>query len=247
MTVSPARSLLTGTAAILLALTLEGTAHAAMMTWGTAQAISGDSDVSTNGTLVRAFNFGNGSVAATTVNGTLFEAFGFTVGLTTKTVGDFTLDLSTGFSPTGSATSDTVAPFTGLSASYQTLLGQTVKDSLGSMSLTMAGLTVGKTYEFEWWANRSQASANPSATEAIAGASVTLTANPGTNASVLGQFAIGTFVADTTSQVVDFAGFFDEAMTNGFQLRDITAVPEPGTGIFGLACLGLAALRRRRR
>ena len=63
--------------AIATGLATSITAHAAVITWGAAQNITGDSDVSLADSLVRAFNLdGSGTVASTTVNGVTFEPFG---------------------------------------------------------------------------------------------------------------------------------------------------------------------------
>ena len=63
---------------------------AALITWGSATTISGDTDVSTSGTLVGAFNIGGTGVPSTTVNGVTFQSFA--VGSTTGgTVANFAL------------------------------------------------------------------------------------------------------------------------------------------------------------
>ena len=46
-----------------------------VVTWGTATGITGDSDVSTNGTLIYAYNLGASGVTSTTVNGVTFDAW----------------------------------------------------------------------------------------------------------------------------------------------------------------------------
>ena len=68
------------------------TSEAVSITWGAAQTITGDSDVSTSGTLVRAINIGAPglpSVANTTVNGVLFTGLALTGNNVTS--GDFNL------------------------------------------------------------------------------------------------------------------------------------------------------------
>ena len=74
------------------------------------------------------------------------------------------------------------------------------------------------------------------------------------NASVqnwgLGEFALGTFVADATaSQSVTFSSNSNGVLT-ALQLRHLAPpppVPEPGTALFGLALLGTALTRRTRK
>src|SRR5262249_15590987 len=124
--------------------------------------------------------------------------------------------ITTTFSSRNGVTS-TMSPFASLSSSYQDLLssftgGQLLQSqpSIGqAFSLTMNGLTVGHTYEFEWWSNASFVSTQ-TLTTAAAGNSVTLEDNTlgsglGSDGGV-GQFAIGKFTADGTSEVITFTG-----------------------------------------
>ena len=99
--------------------------HAAVVTWGAAQNITGDSDVSAAGSLVGAFNVGSTSpapVSSTLVNTVLFQSFAVpNNGGGSVTVGNFTLAPIGG----GALISDNtaggvgVAPFTILSANYR--------------------------------------------------------------------------------------------------------------------------------
>lgn len=244
-------------AALLGAITLVATAatgDAALITWGAAQNITGDSDVSTNGTLVDAFNVGTLSELSATVNGVTFAAFGVPLAVTpTVTVGNYTVSVSGGNLGSQVNFGSASAPFTSLSASYQSLLNQAAGAFPGStLTLTMAGLTVGASYEFQWWANNSDVIGNPVA--ATAGNSVTLDVNVGNVAGSVGQYAIGTFLADSTSQQITFSvpgnSVFDLPFMNAFQLRNVTpvaAVPEPGTVLAGLVLAGFCSTLRRRR
>ena len=210
-------------------------------------------DVSTAGTFVGALHFGN-PAANTTVNGVTFTGINpgpFTAN--TITSGDFTLataNPASAFSAAGSG--GVIAPFTTLSASYQSLLRgvlQIGNAAPPTLTLTMNNLMAGATYQFEWWNDTSNNPANFTTT-ATAGNAVTLNSNPGNNLNGgLGQYAIGTFVADaTTSQAITFAGDGDKVL-NGFQLRQLAppTVPEPGSALFGLALLAPALTRRARR
>jgi hypothetical protein len=241
-----------------------GSVDAAPISWGMATYISGDTDVDTTGTLVRAFSL-NG--AGTIVNTVSFEAFTapnqfFDPATTAATVGNFTLsgDLFFGSDDIRS----TNAPFTTLSSAYQSLLGSAAITT-GDATLVMAGLTVGQTYEFEVWANDSA--------ETFHGGYELSASSPGDSAvslksgydagydppqpdcyfvnqchydGKLGQFAIGTFIADGSTQTVDFSPG-EVGVINGFQLRQLaTQVPEPGTlALTGMAVFALLATRRR--
>jgi hypothetical protein len=101
---------------------------------------------------------------------------------------------------------------------------------------------------------------NWSTTTAAATNSVTLSANtsgsqsgpgPGVDGGI-GQYAVGTFTADSTSLSITFNGpalTSSQPLINGFQLRTV-AVPEPSTyamALAGLACGGSVVFRRRKR
>ena len=115
-----------------------GRAYGAAITWGPAMDISGDSDVTTAGSLVTALNFGATGVPSVTVNGVLFGAF-------PVPNGGVIFSSNTAF---GSSST----PFSSLSSDYQTLLKSGFAAS-GEFQLNLQGLTVGQTYLFEWWSN----------------------------------------------------------------------------------------------
>jgi hypothetical protein len=105
----------------------------------------------------------------------------------------------------------------------------------------MIRLTPGNAYEFEWWSSVS--GGIDALTTATAGNSVTLAPSPSGIDGEVGQFAIGTFTADSTSQVVTFASP-EMSVLNGFQLRT-SAVPQPTTtALLGLGLLGVMLSRR---
>lgn len=218
--------------------------HAASITWGAPQQISNNSDVSTNGTLVGAFNFAG---PATAVNGINFQAFPITGN--SNTVGNYTL--ASGFSLSNN-TSSAAPPFSNLSAPYQSLLGTAAVTIATTFTLTMNGLIAGETYEFQTWVNDSRSQIPPGFTFKVdvTGGNNTVTLDPNTTLfeGGLGQYAIGTFLADSTSQQVTFVNS-EAAIANGFQLRQVTApvVPEPGTALFGFGLLSAAGFSRRGR
>jgi len=241
-----ARSRTIALAAILLSIATAAagmSATAATITWGAAQNISGDSDVSTTGTLLYAYNFGPTTVASTTINGVTFAPFALPT--TTNPPGVITVGSVSISEDPGQLYGDYVygsstAPFSNLSADYKTLLSTGATAGLpGTITLQLGGLTINQVYDFQWWSNNSTEYDNWSQTIATAGNSVTLITNTsGTSAPLApgidggtGQYAIGTFTADTTTQAITFnadplTSYFP--LINGFQVRAVSpsAIPE---------------------
>jgi hypothetical protein len=229
-------------AALTLLLGEAGRAAAAPITWSPATNISGDTDVSTDGTLVAAFNIGAPDVPTTTVNGVTFTGLGLSG--KTFTSGNFTFSHS---NPNASFLfndndGSTNPPFSTLSAPYQALLSSIAGGA--PFTLTINGLTVGRGYEFEWWSSVSAQPLSGILDTATAGNGVSLNIDTTGQVGGIGQFAIGTFTADGPAEVIQFTGgpltFLD-----GFELRDVSAVPEPSS--LALLALGGAAVAGWRR
>ena len=234
-------------AAATLALATASTSSAAVVNWGAATNIAGDSDVSTAGSLVGAFNLGGAGVLNTTVNGVVFNALALSGNNVTS--GNFNLATAGTFASDNAVGSGS-APFSNLSAPYQSLLSTTAGAGLGgTFTLTMNALTLGTNYQFQFWVNDSIA--GQFNTTATAGNSVTLVDNVSQLGGGTGQFAIGTFIASGASQSITFTTT-TTLQTNGFQLRALpaaVAVPEPGSALAGMLALGACAgglLRRNR-
>jgi hypothetical protein len=239
-------ALFTLTTAVALGTTA---AQAGLVTWGTPTTISGDSDVSTTGTFIGALNWGAGVETVlgnptTTVNGVTF----------TGDINAFPAGSSGPFSWTGGGgTAAFIASgHPGLSTSYQDLFrGWASPLNAGPRTLTLNGLTVGRTYQFQWWSDvNGNVITNTVQAIATAGNSVTLDSNTTDATGGLGQYVIGTFVADAATQNIAFTKSNPNASysgaVNAFQLRDLGVVPEPSTALFGLALTGATLVRRRR-
>jgi hypothetical protein len=241
----------------LVALTLTTlalpSAHAAPITWGTPQTISGDSDVVTTGALVYAYNLGPSNVASSTVNGVPFSAFAFpsisgNASGTSVTVGSVTISEFPGDLVAWNTLGSGSAPYANLSSAYRVLL-----DSCGSsgqpntITLSLGGLTNGQQYAFQWWASNAAPLPPFAAVAADATNAVTLDSNLTNAAGGLGQFVTGTFTADGVSQSINFNAVGGAGpLINAFQVR---AVPEPSTCaslLAGLTCGGYSMFRRRR-
>ena len=219
--------------------------HAGFVNWGLPQQITNGGDVSLTGTLVGAVNLDG---PAASVNGVNFQALDINAG--PATVGSFSVNgfFFNQFNP-GFSTSSAAAPFSGLGATYRDILGTGAAVG-GTMTLTMSNLALGQMYEFQAWVNDSRNQTPPGFTfqvDVSAGNTVTLDPNPSLADGGLGQFVIGTFMADSTSQQIDFTNS-EVAVINAFQLRQLAAppIPELGTALFGVAMIGASALSRRR-
>ena len=236
-------------------LAVSATSQAAPITWGSPQTVSGDSDVSTTGSLVYAFTFGGTAAPpSATVNGVTFSPFRVPGGIiTSATVGSVTISESPGNLFASNTFGSSSAPYSGLSTDYKAILGSgAYADLPASITVTLGGLTSGQDYLVQWWTNNASNAAILGAgftnTTATAINSVTLDANTTNAVGGLGQFAIGTFTASGTSQTFllsETSGGFNP-LINALQVR---AVPEPSmTVLVGTAAVSvLLAWRRRSR
>jgi hypothetical protein len=257
-------------AAIFVVGLATSTVPAATIDWGSgAQNITGDSDVSTDGTLVDAFAFGTETSALfTTVNGVTFAPLVFPEfgNVTALSPGNYNFSLNSGGHLTsyGNLGTPGIGAYAGLSSSYASLLGSggsaTSASGAGPLTLTISGLMIGQTYQFQWWANNSSFSTSSSddgyqSTSTVAidsnGSFVGLQVNDLSNGGSLGQYAIGTFTADALTEGITFYGNSEDngdMIINGMQLRDITPTPEPSTwALSAMGGLGSLLVFRRRK
>jgi hypothetical protein len=253
---------------VALALLAASQVQAAFMTWRAPVQISGDSDVVTDGTLVAAYSVG--ATSSTTVNGVTFEALPIVQvsGWANPVTASYAVISSDPFESTPPGTTrrynniidagdstGAAGAFAGLSSPYKQLLGHAAmskglefyddwsrsEDWLPApAAVTLTGLTPGKMYLFQDW---QQGSAR-SWTLTSGGATSDVIAAGDSVAGSLGQHITGTFVADSTTQRIDWLAnapdHWEYNIVNGFQVREV--VPEPGTivlaftGLIGLLC-----------
>jgi hypothetical protein len=246
-------------ATAILPQTLFAPPIATPITWGSAQNITGDSDVSTLGSLLYAYNAGGSGVAATTVNGVPFSPYVFpnhphqttTTGSVTFTESPHSL---LPFNDLGSV----APPFDFLSESYITLLRSGGSAGLpDTITGTFGGLTAGNDYLIQWWSNDSASTfggvfVQTQASQIGGNSTVTLDSNLSNSVGELGQYAIGTFTATSSSVAFNLNSVTGLPLINAFQVRDVTsaAVPEPGqvaTSLLLLAGIGGYIFLKRRK
>jgi hypothetical protein len=169
---------------------------------------------------------------------------------TTATNGNFTFTESPGHLLAESALGSGNAPFSGLSANYQSLLSTAIStDDNNTLTLTISGLTLGSDYEFQWWLNASNYDGTGSGFHTTASAPNPVSLDDNTTNAIggTGQYVIGTFHAGDTTEIITFTGTDStQAPTvDAFQLR---VVPEPTTlSMFLLSSVALGAARALRR
>lgn len=201
-----------------------------MVTWGSAQDIVGDSDVSLNGTAVFAAAF---RVAGdVTVNGVVFSGGGTAGTMRNSNVYGTNLVYQVG-SNADTAFANNTSSFTNLTAAYQNLLKSALYQppSAGlTETLTLGNLTVGKTYELQLWVNDPR-DANvkfAGRTETVDG-TTKMFYNAAGSGGEPGQYVTGTFTANWITQDFTLVAAHESNATlasfqlNALQLRDITA------------------------
>jgi len=204
------------------------------VTWDAPKTISGDGDVSTNGALERAYHFGDANLGEIMVHGVTFAPFAVTpawqtAGKDPVTVGQTTLTPGAGVTYFGYPGFGSGAPpFSALSSATQTMLWQGcfAVGASPRLTLTLNNLVVGKTYQIQIWANDSQAVGGEVRDTRVSDGSneVTLHANAtGQTGGGVGQWVVGTFTANKTSQEFTFDQPAPNSLPiNAFQLRDVT-------------------------
>lgn len=241
-------------------------ATASTITWGTAQNISSDGDVTTTGTLLYAYQFGNSLTGTTTVNGVAFQPFNVANESSTATTGNVTLSATASSSVMYSydVLTSGSAPFANLPGNYQNLLSSGVVSTIydnpygAPLDIQLGGLTAGSSYLVQWWSCATDY-IGMYQTVASGSPNVTLDSNTTDTAGGLGQYAIGTFTATGSSQTMTLQGLtmnsspYDAPTINALQVR-LSGSPGPvpeidpaGIGSVVALATGALFLRERRR
>ena len=219
-------------------LALSGSASAAVITFS-AESFLDEAQISTNGTLVEAANFGSSSTTQV-LNGITFTA---------AAVSSANLTVQNGtFSSNNSNYNAAIHTITGVTAAEGNALFNffVFGSGTGSDLVTLSGLTVGVQYEFQvLFVDDRTNNGIPDRTMTVSLVGGTLADGTGpldhTSSNV--QLVTGTFTASALTQGFDISeSVGNNVKINAYQLR---VVPEPSVALLGsMALLGL--LRRRR-
>lgn len=240
---------------------------AATISWGSGTSFTGDSDVSTSG--VKVFAINGGGSAPVTINGVEFQD---TAGSGTSaggyTIGDFYTKLGNAnaegtFDPNGTPSGGAgTGPYDALSSDYQGFVSSALwagnPDSAlpaETDTVTMSNLTVGHDYQIQFWTydGRNGRSGFYAELDGDASNPVLLNDDAGSNgADGIGQYVIGTFTADATTQSYSHQGFLTNGdvnqgriQINAIQLRNLT-IPEPTSmALLAVGCLAILGGRRK--
>ncbi len=190
------------------------TGFAASLTWGVPTTMSGDTDVNTNGTALYAYARGI-TTGTTNVNGVTFVAV---TGHATWGGGNITFSANFQGDLTPFATTN--QPFAGLSTPYQTVLKGCAYGDVTSGTVTLNNLIPGHSYAVQVWAADTRTNFATRVENIVGGNTVTLAYNVTHAAGGLGQYTIGNFVANSTSQVFTLTSTV-EVQLNAINLRDV--------------------------
>ena len=196
---------------------------------GTSSTAVSDAEILTLGTTHFAYNFWGGS--PNVVNGVSFNSI-------TSATGAGNLSISGTATPIYFNGYYQAGAIDLLSTGYQNLLkGGVYTDGTGTITITMNGLTVGKTYVVQMWANESRNNFSGSTDRAenvIGGNTVRIEYNVSNLGGGVGQYVLGAFVATATSQSFTMtppAGLVSpSAQINAIQVRDVTDLVGVWTG-----------------
>ncbi len=213
------------TVALATSTAMMASASAATIAWGEFDLDAAPGEISTNGTSIEAINMVNTDAReatdTTTINGVVFTA--------------------TNLFNSGYYEYDTFGVSTG-DANLDLLYLQASYDDANPLILT--GLTIGNEYELQSFYGDKRSEYFTDHMSVGDGFTVQKTSS-GTVEN--GAWIIGTFTADDSIQIFHSAGDIStDNLISGYQLRDISSVPEPSsTALIGLG--GLALILRRRK
>ncbi|QEG24886.1 lamin tail domain-containing protein [Mariniblastus fucicola] len=204
----------------------------ATIVWTTGD-ISGNSDVSTNGTSVFAINGSDSTGPITTVNGVEFVA-----SIRANAASESQAQSPGNESLTTTINNDNGGSFTngGINGAMGSLInGAWWGASSGNLATaTLSGLTVGDEYEVQIFSSDGRSNRHDGYVTRLnngaGGTGVDLQLNNQPSGNRAGDFGTGTFTADSSTQTIELSGFVDGAVSEGriqinaIQLRKLDSV-----------------------
>ncbi|MBK17468.1 MAG: hypothetical protein CMM52_01335 [Rhodospirillaceae bacterium] len=179
-------------------------------------------DVANSGSLVVANSLGNVPISGT-VNSVVFGGDQSGIGNMVNGSGNYSNQYGTA---------------TGLD---RILSNAVLTENLDPGTLTLGGLTVGRTYRLQLLFSNTRNSIGDDQRISLLGSDIDIVdmGNRGIN-------VVAEFTADTVSLLTSFTDPVNMAVLNAYALHDVTPASAPGTiAIFGLSVFGLGIARRR--
>lgn len=207
--------LLAGVLAVLLIVPMTHS-NAASITWSNVVNIASDADVVTNDYMECAY-FYSSSGSTVNLNGVPFTGSG-----NSKNIG---ANITTTF-PVGGGSVGGMGTSSGLSAEYQAVLGGCAYyDGSAAVTVTLNSLNTGGRYFVQIWINdsRSTGARRAATVTSPGGNTINFDYNLADAVGGRGQFAVGTFVVDATTQTFTIQSAVS-AQLNAIQLRSIPVI-----------------------
>ncbi|HSZ58215.1 MAG TPA: PEP-CTERM sorting domain-containing protein [Tepidisphaeraceae bacterium] len=223
---------------------MAGVANGGQITWSGQSLIAGDSDVSTQGTLVYAYSLGDNVTPV--VNGVTFTPAVSNDGSPNFDYADTHVLLHNYTQYTGFGAPSNITP----GSQYANLLSSAgYAPNAGNDMVFTLSVTPGSSYLLQVWANDARGDhvgSIETLTDSSGGAPGGLTIGEAYPTGFGGTFITGTFTADSSLETITIDGSVDEQQINAFQLRNVTPTPEPASGLlFGIGIAALAVRHRR--
>jgi len=227
--------------------------------WGTAQDITGVSDIATSGTFIEATQTNSGTAVTVTNSGGQNFLFDASAGSGSPSTGGYiTINYDNASAPDNGVNLGTTNT-TSTNTNYNNAIsdGLVFENSGQTGTVTLNNLVSGDNYQVEVWSYWDGGTTTTALATLSGSTPVTINADiyndstetADTAGDPAGQFAIGTFTASGTSQAFTFtvpAGS-SYAVINDVALWNVTAVPAPATlGLIAIGAMGGLLLRRRR-
>lgn len=218
-----------GTLIVACMLLVAAQAGAAVITWGTAQDISGESDAQASGAIFGAYG-GSGGVASMDINGVVFG--------NNPTAEKLNIN--------GTYYSSFAGNYAAATPEYDDLL---LRGAAGATTITLGvgnTLSIGQEYRVQVWAHDDRNYSNRKATLTSGANVVVLDLNDLDTIGGKGQWVTGTFIANAQAQYITVSGGGSHSAGQVINAVSLHAIPEPATlSMVGFVGAGIFLIRRK--